>query len=113
MTRKYTGTVYMSSAAVEIAPPLPRHIRPSAKLPSELISAVNAIVMAPMKKLLPNWGQKSFSDQYPAKNPAAKALSVGSLGQRSPVNSVSPSGSRAISSMLKSGRNHQISNPHK
>jgi len=100
MTRKYTGTVYMSSAAVEITPPLPRHMRPSAKLPSELISAVNAIVMAPMKKLLPNWSQKSFRYQYPSKNTPAKALSVGSDGQMAPVNSVSPSGSRAISSML-------------
>lgn len=65
MTRKWTGTVYTSSAAVEITPPLPRHMRPSAKLPSELISAANAIVVAPMKKLLPNWSQKSLRYQYP------------------------------------------------
>src|SRR6266496_5540693 len=59
MIRKDAGTAYVRSGALTSSQPLLKRIRPNAKLASDPISTVRNIVIRPMKKLLPNWCQKS------------------------------------------------------
>jgi hypothetical protein len=49
-------------------------MRLNAKLASDPVSTVRAIVIRPMKKLLPNWRQKSSTSQYPWVNDGLKAV---------------------------------------
>ena len=65
MTRKDAGTAYVRSGALRSSHRLLKRIRLNAKLASDPISTVRTIVIRPMKKLLPNWRQKSSTSQYP------------------------------------------------
>ena len=65
MTRKDAGTAYVRSGALTNSRLLLTCIRPNAKLASEPMATVRTIVIRPMKKLLPNWCQKSSSNQWP------------------------------------------------
>ena len=59
MTRKDAGTTYVRSGALTSSDPLLKRMRPNEKLASDPMSTVRNIVIRPMKKLLPNWCQKS------------------------------------------------------
>src|SRR2546427_5665092 len=108
MTRKEAGTAYVSSGTLTSSPTWLERIRPNAKLASDPISTVRNIVIRPMKKLLPNWRQKSSTSQYPWVTTAWKLWSDGFGGQMMPSNSISPSsGSSAINSMLYTGVSDQ------
>src|SRR5207253_11515556 len=109
MTRKEAGTAYVSSGTLTSSPTWLERIRANAKLASDPITTVRTIVIRPMKKLLPNWCQKSSTSQYPWVKTVEKLWSDGSGGQMLPANSISPSsGSSAINSMLYTGVSDQI-----
>src|SRR5438094_2588763 len=109
MTRNDAGTAYVKRGALTKSQCLLTCMRPNAKLASDPISTVRTIVIRPMKKLLPNWCQKSSTSQYPWVKTVEKLWSDGSGGQMLPANSISPSsGSSAINSMLYTGVSDQI-----
>ena len=101
MTRNDAGIAYVRSGALTSSHPSLKRIRLNAKPASDPISTVRNIVIRPMKKLFPNWRQKSSTSQYPWVKTAWKLWRDGSGGQMRPSNSISPSSrSSAINSML-------------